>query len=30
MTEENGVCRHINTPMLKSMYERGGFCAKNG
>jgi hypothetical protein len=26
--EKNGVCRHVNTPMLKSVSERGGFVQK--
>jgi len=27
-SEENGVCRHNNTPMFKSVCERGGLCVK--
>jgi len=28
-TEENGICRHVNTLTLKSIYERGGYCAND-
>jgi len=30
VAEENGVCRHVNTPTLKLVCERGGLCPKNG
>ena len=26
--EKNGVCRHVSTPMLKPVSERGGFVQK--
>jgi len=28
MVEENGACKYVNTSTLKSIYERGGKCAK--
>lgn len=30
VTEENGACKHICTPTLKSVGEKGVLCAKNG
>jgi len=28
--EENGACRHVNTPMVKLICERDGKCARMG
>jgi len=29
MVEENGAFRHVSTPILKSVFERGGYMREN-